>query len=73
VSQAKKGIREAVQRKSLFHLWFHPFNLATSPTLLEGLNDILALVNQEMQAGNLVSLTMAETALHAGALLEERS
>jgi peptidoglycan/xylan/chitin deacetylase (PgdA/CDA1 family) len=72
VLQAKKGIRQAVTTKSMFHLWFHPFNLATSPTLLEGLDEVLATVNKEMQAGNLASLTMAETALHGNKLLDEK-
>lgn len=71
VSQAKKGIQRAVASKSLFHLWFHPFNLATSPALLEGLDDILATVSKEMRAGDLSSCTMAETALYATQLMEK--
>ena len=73
VSQAKKGIREAIARKSLFHLWFHPFNLATSPLLLEGLDEVLGTVSAEMKAGNMASLTMAETALHVSALMDEHA
>lgn len=64
VSQAKKGIIEAVRNKALFHLWFHPFNLATSPMLIEALSEILAEVDRQVRAGNLESMTMAETARH---------
>jgi hypothetical protein len=64
VSQAKKGIAEAIRRKALFHLWLHPFNLATSPSLLDALSEILAEVHRETKAGNIESLTMAETASH---------
>lgn len=73
VLQAKKGIREAVAKKSLFHLWFHPFNLASSPTLLHGLDDVLGTVSREVKAGNMESLTMAETALHLSALIDEHA
>jgi peptidoglycan/xylan/chitin deacetylase (PgdA/CDA1 family) len=73
VAQARKGIREAVARKSLFHLWFHPFNLATSPALLDGLDDVLGVVGKEMKAGNMESLTMAETARHLTSLMDEQA
>jgi peptidoglycan/xylan/chitin deacetylase (PgdA/CDA1 family) len=64
VSQAKKGIAEAIRNKALFHLWFHPFNLATSPRLLDALSEVLAEVDRQVKAGSMKSLTMAETALH---------
>ncbi len=73
VTQAKKGVREAVAKKSLFHLWFHPFNLATSPALLDGLDEVLGYVSKEMKAGNMESLTMAETALHLSSLVDEHA
>ncbi len=65
VRQALRGIRCAVERKALFHLWFHPFNMATSPHLLDGLNQVLEAVRQEIDAGNLTNLTMGETAEYA--------
>ena len=70
VLQAKKGIMEAVRKKALFHLWFHPFNLATSPLLLEGLDEVLGFVARQVKAGNIDSLTMGETARHMNRLLE---
>ena len=70
VSQARKGIVEAVRKRALFHLWFHPFNLASSPLLLEGLEEVLASVSKEVKAGNIESLTMAETALHLASRLK---
>ena len=68
VLQAKKGIMEAVRKKALFHLWFHPFNLATSPLLLEGLDEVLGFVASQVKAGNIDSLTMGETARHMNRL-----
>jgi peptidoglycan/xylan/chitin deacetylase (PgdA/CDA1 family) len=64
ISQAKKGIDMAIRRKALFHLWFHPFNLASSPLLPPALEEILAYVARHVKAGNIEALTMAETARH---------
>jgi peptidoglycan/xylan/chitin deacetylase (PgdA/CDA1 family) len=69
VLQAKKGIMEAVRKKALFHLWFHPFNLATSPLLLEGLDEILGIVAGHVKAGNIESLTMGTTGNHMNRLM----
>ncbi len=62
VRQAMKGITEAVKKKAVFHLWFHPANLATSPFLLEGLESILYEVSNQAKQGNMASMTMGETA-----------
>ncbi|MBI5570236.1 MAG: polysaccharide deacetylase family protein [Desulfomonile tiedjei] len=70
VEQAKKGVAQAVRNKALFHLWFHPFNLASSPLLFEGLEEVLASIDDQVQAGNLESLTMTETALYLNSRLE---
>lgn len=64
VRQAMKGIAEAVRKKALFHLWFHPVNLTTSPFLMEALESILFEVSHQVQQGNMASLTMGETAAH---------
>jgi peptidoglycan/xylan/chitin deacetylase (PgdA/CDA1 family) len=69
VSQAKKGIMEAVRQRALFHLWFHPFNLATSPLLLEGMDEALSFLANPVKAGNIESLTMAETARRMNRLM----
>jgi hypothetical protein len=62
VRQAQRGIGAAVERRGLFHLWFHPFNLATSDALLEGLDAIFATVAARIGEGRLECRTMAETA-----------
>lgn len=65
VNQARKGLAEAVKKKALFHLWFHPVNLTTSPLLLEGLEEIFSMVSNQIGKGDLTSMTMAQTASHA--------
>jgi hypothetical protein len=62
VRQAKKGLSEAIKRKAIFHLWFHPVNLTTSPLLLQGLEEILSCVKEEVEKGNLASMTMGQAA-----------
>ena len=42
IHKASKGIERAIRDKKIFHLWFHPFNIATNPEkLLYGLEEIL--------------------------------
>jgi peptidoglycan/xylan/chitin deacetylase (PgdA/CDA1 family) len=36
VRKARAGLRRAVREQGVFHLWFHPFNLATDPPGLLG-------------------------------------
>lgn len=62
VLQARKGIRKAIRDGALFHLWFHPLNLATSPLLMGGLEEILSIVSDQVKAGNIRAMTMSETA-----------
>lgn len=51
VNKAKKGIKKAIRENKIFHLWFHPFNLATDPdNLLNGLEKIFQFVKEEMLA-----------------------
>ncbi|MBI5251476.1 MAG: polysaccharide deacetylase family protein [Desulfomonile tiedjei] len=64
VRQARKGLSEAVRKKAVFHLWFHPVNLASSPLLLGGLEEIFFLVNDQIKQGNMTSMTMSQTASH---------
>ncbi len=70
VRQARKGLAEAVRKKAVFHLWFHPVNLTTSPLLLEGLEEIFFHVNDQMKQGNLASMTMGQAASHVIAKLQ---
>jgi peptidoglycan/xylan/chitin deacetylase (PgdA/CDA1 family) len=73
VKQAVRGIRAAVRNRALFHLWFHPFNLGTSPRLLDGLETIVRYAAQERDAGRLDTLTMAQIATRLDAQGETRS
>lgn len=59
VIKAKKGIDKAVRNKEVFHLWFHPFNLASDPQgLLNGLEEIFKYVNKYVNEGKLESITL---------------
>lgn len=63
VIKAKWGIKKAVQKRKVFHLWFHPFNLASDPdNLLSGLEKIFAFVGGQRDLGRLENLTMSEAA-----------
>jgi hypothetical protein len=60
--QALLGIQRAVERGELFHLWFHPFNLASDWRLLDVLDDVLRSVGEHSQRGQLVPITMGRLA-----------
>lgn len=63
VRKAKSGIRRAIKQNGVFHLWFHPFNLASDPEgLLGGLEEILSFVRDLQQAGKLEVRPMGELA-----------
>lgn len=62
VNQAKRGLARAVARDEVFHLWFHPFNLASSPAMFEALVEILAHVWTLRESGQLAVQTMADLA-----------
>ncbi|MGI9627176.1 MAG: hypothetical protein ACR2QM_10105 [Longimicrobiales bacterium] len=59
VRRARSGIRQAIRRGETFHLYFHPFNLATDPDgMLDGLRRIYQTVATERDQGRLLNLTM---------------
>lgn len=61
VGKAKRGLRQAAERRRIFHMWFHPFNLVTDPDgLLQGLRDILTEVSRYRDAGLLDNPTMGD-------------
>jgi peptidoglycan/xylan/chitin deacetylase (PgdA/CDA1 family) len=60
--QAGRGLRRAVERGELFHLWFHPHNLASGPGMFVALERILSHVVELEAAGTLEVLTMAGVA-----------
>jgi hypothetical protein len=54
VSRALRGLDAAARRGGVFHLWFHPTNLADrTEAMVEGLSRILARVSELRAAGSL--------------------
>ena len=63
VRRARKGIDRAIAEGKIFHLWFHPFNIASdAPALLAGLEEILAYAARKRGEGMLDILSMGEVA-----------
>lgn len=59
VDRAKKGIDRAAETGEIFHLWFHPFNLALEPDrLLASLEDILTYAAAQRTTGQIEILSM---------------
>ncbi len=65
VKKARKGLKKAAKEKKIFHLWFHPFKLATAPEkLLPGFEKILKEANVMRENGLLEIKTMSDIAKH---------
>lgn len=63
VHKAKRGLEKAARRNAMFHLWFHPFNLASDPDgLMRGLQMIFGRVQSLREAGILTNPTMGDLA-----------
>lgn len=63
VRKSKLGLAKAVREKSIFHLWFHPFNLASDPdALLQGLEEIFKNVARLRDQDMLENPTMGDLA-----------
>lgn len=59
------GVRRAAREKSLYHLWFHPFNLASDPDgLLGGLEAIFKEVARLRELGVIENLAMMDMVEH---------
>ena len=59
----RQGIHLAMQRKSLFHLWLHPFNIANNPNaLLERMEQVFREVASLREQGRIINPTMGELA-----------
>jgi hypothetical protein len=59
VARASKGLRAAIEQKRMFHLWFHPTNLADeSEAMFEGLDAILGEAARLREGSLLENLTM---------------
>lgn len=63
VAKAKAGLARAVRENKVFHLWFHPFNLAADrERALEGFRAILTEVARLRDSGVLDVRTMGDLA-----------
>ena len=63
VARAKKGLAEAVRRKRIFHLWFHPTDLACRmEAMLDGLDSIFGEAARLRDDGQLNVLSMQDLA-----------
>lgn len=63
VHRAARGLQEAVEEGSIFHMYFHPFNLATDPDgLLGGLEETFQQVNAHRERDGLINTTMGDLA-----------
>ena len=52
VAKAKKGIDLALQEKKIFHLWFHPFNIASNmQQMLAGIEEIFSYAERKKSEG----------------------
>jgi hypothetical protein len=63
VVKTKKGIREAIKQKAVFHLWFHPIDLSEeTEKLMAGLEQILKYATQLRKMGRLEIKSMGQIA-----------
>jgi peptidoglycan/xylan/chitin deacetylase (PgdA/CDA1 family) len=68
VRRARRGLAAAVEQRKVFHLWFHPTNLADEPErMFAGLREILGEVSRLHRTGQLEVLTMGQLAARADA------
>ncbi len=63
IHRARLGLRRAARERAVFHLWFHPFNLAhESAAMFAALRGILAEVRAMRDRGAIDVATMADIA-----------
>lgn len=61
--KAKRSINRAIKRKEIFHLWFHPIDLAdNTKEQLSELEKILKYAHSRIEVGSLLNLTVEEIA-----------
>lgn len=61
VRRAKKGLDAAARARGVFHLWFHPTNLADGvDAMFDGLREILSHARALRERGDIDILTMSE-------------
>lgn len=62
-AKLKAGLRRAADRRALFHVWFHPYDIASNPDrLLRPLEAAFAEVARLRDAGRLDNRTLGELA-----------
>jgi peptidoglycan/xylan/chitin deacetylase (PgdA/CDA1 family) len=67
VRRAVKGLTAAAREKRIFHLWFHPTNIADGmDSMLAGLREILAQAATMQSAGKLAILPLRELVTRLG-------
>ena len=63
IKRARKGLDLAAEQKRIFHLWFHPTNMAFEiEQMFDGLRAILQYATELRQKGVLETLSMSEIA-----------
>ncbi len=63
IRKATVGLRQAARRGTVFHLWTHPFNIASDPDgLLRGLEAIFQEFARLRESGLIVNSTMGDLA-----------
>lgn len=63
LERMRRGVDRAVRERKLFHLWFHPTNLADeTETMLGGLRSLLIEVAKRRDRNELEVMTMAQAA-----------
>lgn len=62
IMQAKRGLHAGAKTDSVFHLWFHPWNLGGSSAMLTWLEEILDEVATLRSQGKMRVLTMGNLA-----------
>jgi hypothetical protein len=73
VARILKGVESARRKKRVFHLWFHPTNLADhTDTMLRGLESVFESVADRRERGEIEVLPMGELADRAALRACER-
>jgi len=61
IRKTKKGIDRSIKKGEVFHLWFHPLNLATDTDgLLNGLDQIFSYARMKIDSGLLENCTIKQ-------------
>ncbi len=73
-AKIRRGVDKAIEKNGIFHLWFHPFNLASNlEPLGRGLDRALAHVARMRDAGKLKVMSMSDLVdVLEGAPIEEQ-